>query len=429
MTTVQLAYGKALLPVDLDSSCYDITEIVPQDIDALSDQKAAFISAAKNPIGAMPLDQLVAEKGITNPSIAIVISDHTRPVPDSLLVPWIVEILAVDDSQVSIIIGTGTHRPSSPEEIDALLGSETAKRFTIFNHDCHADDLVHIGNSPCGGEGYLHPAYVNADIKIVTGFIEPHFFAGFSGGPKGVCPGIAGFKTVQHFHRASIIADPGSTWSDLESNPVQKLSRDIVALCPPDFMVNVTLNLKKEITGLFCGHYIEAHREGSIQARAESTVTVKQRFPVVITTNSGYPLDQNFYQTVKGISAASRIVEDGGSIIVVSECSNGLPDEGLFAETLRSELNSHDLLAEINSREITKLDQWQVQTHLLSQTKTTIYLYSGLNEIDAAATRCIPITDIAATLEIIYKERGCTEAPLSVAVMPRGPLTIPTLEA
>ncbi|NRA40104.1 MAG: nickel-dependent lactate racemase [Planctomycetes bacterium] len=429
MNTINLAYGKGLLPLELNGPSYAITEIMPKDIASLKDQKSAFTKAAQAPIAATALDQLVSKKGIAKPSVVIVIADHTRPVPDHLLVPWVVEALDVDDAQVTVIIGTGTHRGSTSEEIDALLGAETAKRFTVINHDCHAEDLVHVGDSDCGGKGYLHPAYVNADIKIATGFIEPHFVAGFSGGPKAICPGIAGFKTVQHFHRASIIADPGSTWSDLENNPIQKLSRDIVAHCPPDFMVNVTLNLQKEITGVFCGHYIEAHREGAKQARAESTIPVSKRFPVVITTNSGYPLDQNFYQTVKGISAADRIVEDNGVVIVVSECCNGLPDEGEFSGLLQSKLNSEDLLQEINSREITQLDQWQVQIHLMTLTRTTMYLYSNLSDADAAATRCIPITDIAACLEKIYEERGCSaDAPLEVAILPRGPLTIPTLQ-
>lgn len=418
-----LAYGTTGLALDLDEARYDATVLLPKDPPAHPDAKAAFTAAVDRPYGCAPLAAIAQAKRPRR--VAIAIADHTRPVPDRLLVPWIVERLGVRDDQVTILIGTGTHRSSTPEELKRMLG-DAAGRFAIVNHDCQKqDDLVLVGRSACGGECWLNRHWVEADLRLATGFIEPHFFAGFSGGSKGVVPAIAGLKTVQHFHRASLIAHPGTTWGDPRANPLQALTREMTALCPPDFIVNVTLNLGKAITAVYAGATVAAHDAGCAAALHEAMIPVARRFPVVVTTNSGYPLDQNFYQTVKGISAAARIVADGGTIIVASRCNAGLPDEGEFRALLADPRPSADLLAAILASERTPHDQWQVQTLLQCAQRARIVLCSDLPPADRALTRTAHADHPATALTAEHLARGGGRLP--VAVMPMGPLTIPSL--
>jgi nickel-dependent lactate racemase len=311
----------------------------------------------------------------------IVVSDHTRPVPDNRLIPWIVTQLGVDDSCVCILVGTGTHRSPTKEELFNMFGPHIHNRFEIVVHDCNdTKNLINVGRSTCGGTCLLHKRYVESDIKIATGFIEPHFFAGFSGGSKAIVPGIAGLETISYFHRARIIADPYATWGRIDQNPVSQLSRNMASLCPPDFIVNVTMNVKKEITDIFIGNHVTAHNDGCKKAEKQYCFPVRRKYPVVIATNSGYPLDMNFYQTVKGISAASRIVEEGGTIIAASECKNGLPGKSEFEKILSKDLSTDDLLNEIMTGKTTRRDQWQVQVLLQILQKCTVCLYSSMDE-------------------------------------------------
>ncbi|NDG77946.1 MAG: hypothetical protein EBX47_00710 [Synechococcaceae bacterium WB8_1B_057] len=238
-------------------------------------------------------------------------------------------------------------------------------------------------------------------------------------------PGIAGLRTVRHFHRASLIDSPDVTWAKIEGNPLQKLTREMAALCPPHFVVNVTLNRDKEITGIFAGELVAVHNFGSKVSLEESTVQVSRRYPIVITTNSGYPLDQNFYQTVKGLSAASRLVEPGGLILVLSKCDNGLPSEGEFANILSDSRTNSELYQFIIDTTVTKHDQWQVQTLLQCLVKARIVMYSNLSSGDRLITRTDHTDDpIATLLELVAVSSVDT---LPVAVLPLGPLTIPVV--
>ena len=432
MPTIRLAYGESGLDLTLDEGRFAPTVILPHSPPALPDARAAFAAAAAAPSGCAPLATLpgarARELRRALRSLVVVISDHTRPVPDGELVPWLVEHLGIPDHQVTVLIGTGTHRASTLKEIERKLGRAVARRFAVVNHDCQAHaELVRVGTSACGGECWLNRRYVEADLRIATGFIEPHFFAGFSGGSKAVVPGIAGLRTIQHFHRAALIAHPRTTWGDIAGNPLQQLSREMVALCPPHAIVNVTLNLDKRITGIFAGAVSPAHDAGCAQAHREALSMVPRRFPVVVTTNSGDPLDQNFYQTVKGISAAARITEPGGTIVVASRCRQGLPDEGEFRRLLADARPSGELLQAILSSTHTPHDQWQVQTLLQCLQQARVVLHSELNPDARALTRTDHSDDLNATLEGLARAHGAGRLPL--AILPMGPLTIPVLAA
>lgn len=304
-----------------------------------------------------------------------------------------------------------------------MLGEWVVNNVRIINNQCHnKDSLAKIGVSKFGCDVYLNKEYVEADFRIVTGFIEPHFFAGYSGGPKGIMPGIAGIETIMTFHNAKMIGNPLSTWGNMKDNPVQDMTREINGMCKPNFMLNVTLNRNKEITAVFAGELFEAHNKGCEYVKEHAMVGCEKRFDVVITSNSGYPLDQNLYQAVKGMSAAQKIVKKGGTIIIASECSDGIPNHGNYYKILQMEKTPSELLEMINNPEFKMFDQWQVQKQAVIQTWADVYVYSKLSEEQVTNSMLNPTTNIEQTLVELKEIYG---EMMSVAILPLGPLTIP----
>ncbi len=417
---VDVAFGHGSVSISADPALAEWDVIRPSFAAAMPDPKRRFREAVANPVASDPLGNLVSPRD----RVVIVTSDGTRAVPNRQLIPWILEALPVPDENVTVLLGNGTHRANTDEEIAGMFGSEVSRRLRILNHNAYdASKNVFLGKSACGTDVWLDSAYVEADKRIVLGFIEPHFFAGFSGGPKGVAPGVAGIETIYRLHRSELIADPMSTWGVLNENPLQREVREAVALCPPDFLVNVTLNGEKAISGFFVGDYLAAHQLGCVSARAASMAPVEKPFHVVLTSNSGYPLDQNLYQAVKGMSAAARIVEDGGTVLVASECSDGVPDHGNFAELMRTGDRPRDVMQAVHDREPI-LDQWQAQTLAAILERIEVGVYSGMDRGDIEACKLDAVADLDATLREKIRAIG---GDARVAVLPDGPLTIPYL--
>ncbi|HWR40366.1 MAG TPA: nickel-dependent lactate racemase [Patescibacteria group bacterium] len=417
MKQVKLAYGKNGLTINIPEAAIVIE---PRNLPGLQKEKSAVIEALREPIGTLPLKELVKGKE----KIAIVISDLTRPTPNHKLVPWILEEL-VDHPRENFVIvnGTGSHRANNNDELIQMLGQEIADTVRVINHDAfNNDELVLVGTNTYGSEVYLNKTYVEADCKIVLGFIEPHFFAGFSGGPKGINPGIAGIQTILDFHNAKMIGHPNSTWGLIDGNILQDAATQNCLLAKPDFMLNVTLNDKKEITNVFAGDVIAAHRVGCEFVKEHAMYAVDAPFDIVITTNSGYPLDQNLYQTVKGMSAASQIVKKGGSIISVSECSDGVPAHGNYAKILQMRNTPQELLAMINDESFSVFDQWQVQAQAMVQMKADCYLYSTLQPDIVRKAMFKPISSVEENIARLLAKYG---KQARIAIMPLGPLTIP----
>lgn len=416
---VEILYGKGRLAVELPPA--DVTVIEPAHVPALADDHAGFLEAVRDPIAARPLRDLV-KPGET---LAIVTTDGTRPVPNRKLIPWILDELAVKPREVVVITGTGSHRGNTPEELMAMFGERVMAECRVINHDAFDPSrLVPVGTSPRGHEVTFCRDYVEADRKIILGFIEPHFFAGFSGGPKALLPGIAGIDSILGFHDAYMIGHPKATWGVLEENPLQLESRAACRMCPPDFMVNVTLNGDKEITGVYAGDWLEGHRAGSAFVKEHATVGFDEPFDIVITSNSGFPLDQNLYQTVKGMSAAMQIVKQGGTIIAVSECSDGIPSHGKFYEILRSRPNPKEMLEMIEAPGYRVFDQWEAQKMAIVQMRADVWLYSSLDPELVRSLHLTPVSDVAAAVDELLDKYG---RHARVAVLPQGPLTIPYL--
>ena len=417
MKKVKLAYGKSGITVTVPD---EAVVIEPRHLTALPDDKGAVMDALRHPNGTKPLKELVS----SSQTVAIVISDITRPTPNHKIVPWLLEEMAhVPKNNITVINGLGTHRANTREELIQMLGQEVVDTVRVVNHNAFDDSgLVEVGTNSHGSKVYFFKEYVDADVKIVTGFIEPHFFAGFSGGPKGICPAVAGIKTILDFHNAVMIGHPLSTWGVIEGNILQGAATENCLMVKPDFMLNVTLNGDKEITGVFAGDVIKAHREGCAFVKENAMYAVDAPFDVVLTTNSGYPLDQNLYQTVKGMSAAAQIVKSGGSIVSVSECSDGVPDHGNYAKILQMRSTPQELLDMINDKSFSVFDQWQVQVQAMIQVKADCYLYSTLDDDTVRKAMFKPIADTEKTISELLAQYGPNA---TMAVLPLGPLTIP----
>lgn len=419
---IDIAFGRKTVPIYADPGLAEWEVIRPAYGTGLPDAGTQFREACRNPIGCVPLREVVSP----GDRVVIVTSDGTRPVPNRVLIPWILEELPVPVDSVTVLLGNGTHRANTDAEIVEMFGEDVAGRVAICNHDGYDPKRnAWVGKTAGGTDVFLDRGYLEADKRIVVGFIEPHFFAGFSGGAKGVVPGVAGVETVLGLHRAELIADPRSTWGVLVGNPIQAEIAEAVGFCPPDFMVNVTLNADKEMTGIYAGDYRKAHRQGCAAVKALSMAPVAEAFPVVVTSNSGYPLDQNLYQTVKGISAAARVVADGGAILVASECSDGVPDHGNFAQIMRTGCSPGDVLRAIYDLERPVLDQWQAQilAGILEQVEVAVY-----SRMEWAEVRDCKL-EVAEDLDGALRERiEAVGKGARVAVLPDGPLTIPYVE-
>lgn len=416
---VHLQYGRTGLDVDLPGR---VSVIAPRFVAGLPDEHAAFLDAMIRPIASRPLAEIVSSRD----RVAIVIPDITRPLPTDRLLPWLLDHLAgVAPERIVIINGTGSHRENTPAELASMVGHDIFVRYRVVNHDSHNPaTLAPAGIGEDGHPVLLNRHYVEADRRIVLGFIEPHFMAGFSGGHKGVFPAVADIASIMRYHDATMIGDPRTTWGVLEGNPTQRRIRHEGALLPVDFCVNVTLNRDRAITRFFCGDVIAAHEAGCRFSRQTAMVECPHPFPVVVTTNSGYPLDQNLYQAVKGMSAAAQVVTDGGYIATAARCNDGFPAHGNFRTLLMNHTSPRALLDAILAPGFSLYDQWEAQMLANVQLKARVALLSEIADDDVRRAHLEPVADISAAVAGEVARLG---GDVPVAVLPEGPMTIPYL--
>jgi nickel-dependent lactate racemase len=414
-SVVRLAYGRTGLDLRLPVPA---TVIRPRHAPPLADARGSLRDALQKPRSGPALRELVP----AGARVGISVCDVTRPFPSSLVLPVLLD--EIPDAAVTVFIATGTHRASSAQEIAQMLGASTLGRVDLVQHDAFAvedhREVCTIGAS--SQAALIDRRFLDQDVRITLGFIEPHFFAGFSGGPKMVAPGLASIDTVLELHSAARIADPRATFGILDGNPVHEAIEQVASAVDIAFALDVTLDAEKRITGVFAGPPWEAHREGCEAVRATSMVPVEEPFDIVVTTNSGYPLDLNLYQTVKGICAADGILRPGGTILVASECSDGLPDHGQYGSLLAAHGGPTEYLRALESGEVRTHDQWQVQKQALVLQRSRVMVHaSGLDGASLRAAWFEPVTDLAATLQRLAEDQG---PGCRVAVLPEGPQTI-----
>ncbi len=426
---IKLAYGREGLWVDIPDAA-DTTVIEPLFVPGLADEAGAIRAALRAPTGAQPLREMAAAAagGSRKATVAIVFSDITRPMPNERVLPVLLEELAaagVREEQVVLINGLASHRKQTAEELERMLGAEICRRYRVIQHDAWDDaNLVPTIPNRAGRTVRVNRFYMEASLRILTGFIEPHFFAGFSGGPKAVLPGIADLESIMDSHNAVNIGDEKATWAITRGNPIWEEMYAIASATRPGFLLNVTLNKNKEITGVFAGELAAAHAAGTEFVRRKAMQPVAEPFDVVITSNSGYPLDLNLYQAVKGMSAAAQVVRPGGEIIIAAECWDGIPAHGEYARLLREAGSIEELYATIMAPGFRCQDQWEAQVQARIQMKATVHVYAGgLSDEDLRAAKVIPCRSVEETLAKILE----CKPEARIGVLPEGPQTVPYL--
>jgi nickel-dependent lactate racemase len=422
MKRVTLAYGRTGLPLDLPDHA-DI--LVSKQAPGLPDERAAIVHALRHPIGSTPL----REKVRPGDTVVIVHTDITRATPNALLLPIVLaelESAGVRRQDITLLNALGTHRPQTDAELRAMLGDAVVSKYRCLQHNAWDDaNLVSFGTTSRGNPVRINRAYAEARVKILTGFIEPHFFAGFSGGPKGVLPSIAGFESVLSNHGRAMISHPHATWGVTAGNPVWEEMREMAQRTEPTFLVNVTMNDARQLTGVFAGDLLAAHAAGCAFVADHAMVAVSAPYDVVVTSNSGYPLDQNLYQTVKGMSAAVRIVRPGGAIVMCAACQDGLPAHGQYAELLARGGSPQGVLELLAQPDFHAHDQWQVQIQAQIQLKADVFVHSdGLDDADIRRALFQPLRPLADSLAALFTRYGPR-----VCVLPNGPQVIPTIRA
>ncbi len=421
---VPMAYGRTGLDVVLPARC--TTVVAPRHPAPAADVAATLRHALRHPVAGPPLRSVVR----AGQSVAVSVCDITRPQPRRPMLLALLDELAgiVRPADVTVLVATGTHRPSTQDELREMLGDELLGAVTVVDHDCRAEaDLTWCGRHGADVPVWLSSAWVRADVRITTGFVEPHFFAGFSGGPKMVAPGLAGLETVLTLHDAARIASPRATWGVCEGNPVHDDVRAIAAATGVDFALDVVLDREQRVVAAFGGELGPMHAAARELVREVSMQPVPHLFDVVVTSNAGYPLDQNLYQAVKGLSAAASVVRPGGLVIGVAECRDGFPDHGSFREVLASADSPAALLDTIAARPRTVPDQWQVQVLARILTTARVGMHSGhltADDLRSAHLDHVPDVGAAVSAELAARGPGAT-----VCVLPEGPQTIPYVSA
>jgi nickel-dependent lactate racemase len=420
---VELAYGKTGLHVELpDGPRYQFLEA--KSAAPLPDEQAALRTALANPIGTAPLAALAQGKK----SAAISVCDITRPTPNRKTLPLIIEILetaGIPSDGIVICIATGLHRIATPAELDEILSPEIASKYRVFNHDAKIfEDHQHLGSTNSGIPVYIAKDFMNADLRITLGFIEPHLMLGFSGGRKLIAPGLAAQETIKVIHSPRFMRNRLSVEGSIHENPLHRELQEIARMAGHTFMLDVALTRKREIAGVFAGHPEKAHAAGVEFVSQVMLERIEAPVDAAITTCAGYPLDLTLYQAIKGITAASHIVKPGGKILVCAECTEGAgaPE---FREMLLHYPSADGFLKAIENSPVT-VDQWQLEKLALVLADKEILFFTPGVPAQYRGTLWGPVFDRfedACAALLAGLANGA-----AVAVIPEGPYVLARVE-
>ena len=428
MKKIRILYGKEGMELNVPPST-DVLE--GQDVSAIANCEQAIQKALDNPIGSASLRELLQAK---KPStVAITISDITRPVPNKIFMPYLLKTLnisGVKDSQIVIIIGTGMHRPSTLLEREFLLGRDILKRIEVIDHTSdRPETLIKVSYDP---DVSVCSRFYNADFKIVTGYIEPHFMAGFSGGRKGVCPALVDLKTIEMFHGYKTLANPNAENGSLKDNPCHEIALKIAKTVGVDFLFNVSITKNREIAGIYCGDLEKAHLKGCEEVAKWVTVDIERGYDLVITNGGGYPLDQTFYQTVKGMCTAVPALNENSTLLVISHCGEQLGSKAYTNLMLSYNNDWKRFLADIEAdKNHTRLDQWefQMQTRVLNRIgrENLWFISDGIGEEVQNKISVHPILGLGNAQQRTQQaiDKYVENNPdTKIAVIPQGPYTM-----
>ncbi|MCR9243736.1 MAG: nickel-dependent lactate racemase [bacterium] len=423
---VDLRFGRGRLHLDLPTGA-DI--LIGPEIPAVADPAGTVIAALQQPIGSAPLRAIATRKQPR--SVVITMSDITRPVPNEVLITAILAELGaagVPDSACTILVATGMHRPSTADERRTMLGDELLQRCRVVDHEADdPDTLVRVSDDPPVS---VNRIYAEADLKIVTGLIEPHFMAGYSGGRKGICPGLVDLHTVQRFHGHRTMGDPRATEGTLIGNPCHEIALRVARQVGCDFLVNAAITHDRQLAAVFAGDLLAAHERGCERVAEWTSATVAEPYDLVIQSAGGYPLDESFYQTIKGMVTALPALHERSTLLMCSACSEvGSPE---FSALLQRFGRDHRaFLREITSTAATAKDQWQyqMQTRVLERigVERLAFANDGVPIAEQPDLAVAPIPgpgDVAIRAQRFVDEFAARHPGARIAAIPEGPYTM-----
>ena len=424
---IDLLYGKTGLPVALADDL-DVTVVAKPPMPRVPDSNAAVRQALAVPVGCPPLAEVAGGRK----SACILICDVTRPVPNGLFLRPLIETLletGLDAGNITVLVATGLHRPNLGDELAELVGDPwVLDRVAVVNHDA-LDDTAHVdlGETPTLGTPVkLDRRFVEADLRIATGLVEPHFMAGYSGGRKVVAPGIAHADTIRTLHSARFIENPRAVQCRLAGNPLHEEQLEIVRLLGDVYAVNTVIDDERHLSFVNFGEIVASHAEAVAYADRYLTVPVPRRFRTVVTSAAGYPLDQTYYQTVKGMVTPMDILDDDATLILVSDCSEGLGSDA-FRDAQRRliEQGADAFLASLLDKRFAAIDEWESEMQTRAQRAARVRLLSGLDDRDRGLTGVETIDSVEDAVRDSVDRSGDN----AVAVIPEGPYVVPRYRA
>ncbi|MBU1273777.1 MAG: nickel-dependent lactate racemase [Proteobacteria bacterium] len=418
MPSVQIPCGREELTLELPAGA---AVLQTSEVPPLADPAGALAAALADPLGGPPLARLARGKS----SACIVVSDITRPVPNRLLLPPLLDTLlgaGVPREAVTILIATGMHRPNLGPEVEELLGPEVAGNWRVVNHDCQYHSSLEVVDTIQGAPIAVNRRYLEAQLKIVTGLIEPHPFAGFSGGGKSILPGLASLESMKFMHSFEMINHPGLRSGGLENNPFQEQVGRVARAAGLDFMLNVVIDRRRRPLGVFAGAFPEAFLHGCALAARQTVAPVDEPYDLVITSGGGHPLDATLYQASKGLLAAKAITRPGGTVLWITECAQGLGGED-YCRMVRGCATPRGFKAKHGDPANFVVDQWGAQAYFqcLEHLGRVLLYAPGLQADEARSFGLEWVEDLPAALAELCA--GHTR----VAVMPEGPYLSPLL--
>jgi nickel-dependent lactate racemase len=421
---VRLRYGSTGLTLAVPRGA---TVLQPTHTPPLADPDGAVRAALAG------VDPARLRPGTGRRRAAVVVSDVTRLMPNAVVLGPLLELLeqhGLERDDVTFVIATGLHRPSRTGERERILGPVLASRCRVVDHVARDPaKLALLGTTARGTRVEVNRDYLEADVRILTGFVEPHLFAGYSGGGKAVLPGVAGAAAILANHGFDRLADPRATFCVTAGNPVFEEIRAAALLSEPALVVNVTLDERRRLTGVFAGDLVTAHDAAIAQAARQARQPVPHRFDVVVATNMGYPADLNLYQSVKGLALARLCCAPGGAILLCAECREGL-GSAEYAALLCSPRSPAAQLQRLRRARHTRIDQWQVQIQAQVQAEHEVHLCSSLEPrlVEEAHLR-VAADPSAALAAIVTDQRRKLGREPTVCVLPHGQLTVPVVAA
>ncbi len=421
-----IAYGQERIEFNL-SDKLKVDQIQAKQETPIENPKQALINSFSNPLLSKSLKEILSKRKDGN--ICVVISDSTRPIPSSIILDALTvffDKLNILDEHIKILIANGMHRKCLPNEIKEMVGKEVLFRYDVINHDANDDQtLEYLGETSLNTPIYINSTYLEASIKIITGLVEPHFFAGFSGGRKAIVPGIAGKETILANHSAENIKSPNARFGIIKNNPVYTDADEILKMkqIRPDFMINVCINQEHQISKIFSG----SHRIYNELVQYQEKICfhpISELYDVVITGNGGYPLDRNLYQAVKSMAIGEMAVKKGGTIISVNECRDGI---GLpsFEKQINLEFAPNEIHKSILEGKLNATDQWQTQilTRILS--KADIYIISSIEPEKLGHIGLKSAPNIKDAISECIEKYG---SKLRILLLPNGPKILPVYQ-